>query len=868
MDAVVIKDFFWKYPNFTGINTDYVLKGINLTIKEGEFLGITGRSGSGKTTLCFSISGLVPHQLRIPEHVEEHISGRVEVFGQLVSGVKKVDDHYEVDGIGSMAPTVGFVMQDPESQFLSMSMLHEVSLGLQMMGLDKAEINKRITEALDMVGLGQYRDVAERIHPAELSGGQKQRLIIASFLAMKPKLLILDEPTSDLDPAGKLEVMKTIADLRKKSNMTIILVEHNPDVMLKFADRIAVMYGGRIVQLGKPLELYSRPDILREYNVYLPDVSELSEYFSLDEKPKFQLEKSSFVPERKTRPKTSRIIDVKGVSYSYPDGTKALDNITLEVEKGEMIAIVGQNGSGKSTLSKVLSGIAAPSSGTADIAGISANSKSERRKIPLHVGYVFQNPDHQIFTRSVKNELYYGLKNIGIKREEAEGSINSVLARVGLADKADEDPIFLGRGQKRRLAVASSIIMKPEILIVDEPTTGQDYKMSKEIMELLTELNIEGTTILIITHDMRLVAEYCRRVVVMSKGTIVFDGTPEKLFMEDDILELSSLSEPQSVRISKELVKQGFLRKPLISAREWLQFFNFMRLKSGFEFSTYNEMDSMAQTLIDTILNKKGKPATLVYIERGGMVPAYMVLKRFPDIRAHRIRASYYSDVGTASKDVEIYNFPKELGSIENGYILLIDEIVDTGKTMIRIREELNSHVDAEIVTASIFLKRQSSYVPDFYSKLVESDLWVVLPYEKNETIHSIGIKRPEDLNRVSALFTGDVSNYGKIDDHARMIADRIKEKSWDPKLIVYKLPESLLFARILSDALRVSNVAGISDREEISDLPLGNLEGSILLVAPEMSPEIEAIKSDLSSYGRVEVITPNFEVPDAYRSG
>ena len=201
MDAVVIKDFFWKYPNFTGIKTDYVLKGINLTIKEGEFLGITGRSGSGKTTLCFSISGLVPHQLRIPEHVEEHISGRVEVFGQLVSGVKKVDDHYEVDGVGSMAPSVGFVMQDPESQFLSMSMLHEVSLGLQMMGLDKAEINKRITEALDMVGLGQYRDVAERIHPAELSGGQKQRLIIASFLAMKPKLLILDEPTSDLDPA-------------------------------------------------------------------------------------------------------------------------------------------------------------------------------------------------------------------------------------------------------------------------------------------------------------------------------------------------------------------------------------------------------------------------------------------------------------------------------------------------------------------------------------------------------------------------------------------------------------------------------------------------------------------------------------------
>ncbi|OWP57457.1 MAG: hypothetical protein B2I17_00660 [Thermoplasmatales archaeon B_DKE] len=868
MDAVVIKDFYWKYPNFTGIRNDYVLKGINLTIREGEFLGITGRSGSGKTTLCFSIAGLVPHQLRIPDHVEEHMSGSVEVFGELVSGVKKAANGYELDGVGSMAPTVGFVMQDPESQFLSMSMLHEVSLGLQMMGLDKVEINKRITEALDMVGLGQYRDVAGRIHPAELSGGQKQRLIIASFLAMRPKLLILDEPTSDLDPAGKLEVMKTIADLRKKSNMTIILVEHNPDVMLKFADRIAVMYGGKIVQIGKPLELYSKPDILREYNVYLPDVSELSDYFSLDETPKFQLEKSSFVPERKTRARTDRIIDVRGVSFSYPDGTKALDGITLEVEKGEMIAIVGQNGSGKSTLSKVLSGIAAPSGGAVNIAGLSANSRSERRKLPLHVGYVFQNPDHQIFTRTVKDELYYGLKNIGVKRADAEESINSVLARVGLSDKANEDPIFLGRGQKRRLAVASSIIMKPEILIVDEPTTGQDYKMSRDIMDLLTELNLQGTTILIITHDMRLVAEYCRRVVVMSKGTLVFDGTPEKLFMEDDILAVASLSEPQSVRMSKELVRQGFLRKPLISAREWLQFFNFMRLKSGFEFSTYSEMDIMSRSLIDTIIEKRGKPAALVYIERGGMVPAFLILSKFPDIKTYRIRASYYSDVGTASKDVEIYNIPNDLSRLKSGYILLIDEIVDTGKTMLRIRDELKPRVSVDIVTASIFLKKQSAYTPDFYSKLVESDVWIVLPYEKNETIHSVGIKRPEELRHVTGMFDGDTSDYGKIDEYSRRVAEKIREMSWEPKIIVYKLPESMLFARILSDALRVNNVAGISTAQEVGELDLGDTEGVILLVALQMTGEMEAIKDELSSYGKVELITPGFETADAYRTG
>ena len=858
MEAVVIKDFFWKYPSFTGIKTDYILNGINLTIREGEFFGITGRSGSGKTTLCYSIAGLIPHQLRIPNHVEEHIKGRVEVFGELVAGVKKVGNAFEVDGIGSMAPTVGFVMQDPENQFLSMSMLHEVSLGLQMMGLDKAEINRRITEALDMVGLGQYREVADRIHPAELSGGQKQRLIIASFLAMKPKLLILDEPTSDLDPAGKLEVMSTIAELRKRTDMTIILVEHNPDVMLKFADRIAVLYGGRIVQIGKPLELYSKPELLRPYNVYLPDVSELSEFFSMDGKPKFQLEKSQFIPDRKKGIKADSIIDIKDLTFSYPDGTKAIENLSLTVTKGEMVALVGQNGSGKTTLSKVISGITAPTDGLVNIAGISANKKSGRTKLPLHVGYVFQNPDHQIFTRSVREELAYGLVNIGIRGKEAEERINSVLARVGLADKAHEDPIFLGRGQKRRLAVASSIIMRPDILVVDEPTTGQDYRMSKDIMELLTELNIEGTTILIITHDMRLVAEYCRRVLVMSKGSLVFDGTPEELFVDEEILAVSSLSEPQSVRISKELVRQGFLRKPLISAREWLQFFNFMRLKSGFEFCSYAAMESMVTSLSGSIIEAKGKPAAVVYIERGGMVPAYMMLKRMPDVKTYRLRASYYSDIGTASKDVEVYDIPEGLQNIDHGYMLLVDEIVDTGKTMLRIVKELKDRVNMDIITASVFLKKESAFLPDFHSREVNSDTWIVLEYEKDETLHSVGVKRPEDLEKVSAMFSGEDSEYGRIDADSRKVAERINKMSWDTEAIVYHRPDSLLFARVLSDALRVNNVSGVTGPEEVDGLALGNVEGRIVLAALNNSGEIESISRRLSLHGRVELVMPS----------
>lgn len=863
MNAVTVKDFYWKYPNFIGIKSDYVLKDINLEVKEGEFFGITGRSGSGKTTLCYAIAGLIPHQLKIPADVENHIKGRVEVLGDLVGGLKKSGEVYEVDGVGSKAPDVGFVMQDPESQFLSMSMLHEVSLGLQMMGLEKEEIERRITDALDMVGLGQYREVAYKIHPAELSGGQKQRLIIASFLAMKPKLLILDEPTSDLDPVGKLEVISTIAELKKKTDMTIILVEHNPDVMLRFADRIAIMYNGEIVETGKPSDLYSRPEILRKYSVYMPDVSELADYFSLDGKPKFKVEGNTFIPNRRSEPSTERIIDVRKMSFTYPDGTRALDDISLTINRGEMVALVGQNGSGKSTLSKVLSGIVPPTTGLVSVSGISANDKQGRKQLPLHVGYVFQNPDHQIFTRSVRDELDYGLGNIGVRGEEAEKRITETLSRVGLADKYTEDPMFLGRGQKRRLAVASSIVMKPEILIVDEPTTGQDYRMSKDIMELLTDLNLEGTTILIITHDMRLVAEYCRRVIVMGKGTLVFDGTPEALFMDEDVLALSALSEPQSVRISKELVKQGYLKGPLISAREWLQFFNFLRLKSSFEFCSYLDMEHLTSDLIKEITESRGKPSAIVYVERGGMVPAYMLMNHLPEARTFRIRASYYSDVGAASSSVEIYNIPNALQKISGGYILVIDEIVDSGKTMQRISSELKKRTGTDIVTATILLKTGASFVPDFHAKLMDSDVWIVLEYERNETLRSVGIKRPEDLDRVTAMFSEDGSEYGKVDLRSRQAADKLREVSGRPSLIVYCRPEAMLFARVLSDALSVSNVAGVSGPEELDDVTLEGIEGDIVLVGPEDSEKSRSLVDKLGSYGRVQFVPIGEMNPD-----
>ncbi len=810
MDSITISDFYWRYPNFTGIKSNYALKGINLSVKEGEFLGITGPSGSGKTTLCYSIAGLIPHQLKLPLNFQDGIKGEISVLGKTITKADIINGELKLSGTGITAPDVGLVMQDPESQFLSMSVMNEVSLGLQLMGLEKKEMLKRIKDALELVGLGELYDYAEKIHPSELSGGQKQRLVIASFLAMKPRILILDEPTSDLDPKGKMEVIETIARIKKESGMTIILVEHNPDVMLRFADRLALLYEGSIVKTGRPEEIYSDKELISKYNIYAPEVSELSDYFSVDESPKLGIPKTGFKIERKKPTVSNPIIKLSGVSFSYDDGTKALGNINLEIEKGSLVALVGQNGSGKSTLSKIISGILAPGSGTAEVAGLNPRSKRDRLKLPLHVSYVFQNPDHQIFTRSVTSEVNYSLKNAGITGKEADEKITNILKRVGLSDKAEEDPVFLGRGQKRRLAVASSIVIKPEVLIVDEPTTGQDYKMAMEIMEIIKSLNEEGVTVLLITHDMRLVAEYCRRAIVMSKGSIIFDGTPEALFMDENVLRLSSLSEPQSVRLSKGIINAGLLDEPLISAGEWLEFFNFLKSKTKIIFKSIADIDASAAK-ISASLKDAGMPKSMIYIERGGMALASALYPRLGNVKAYGISASYYNDIGASTKEVFVRGVDALKIPSGNGYVLVVDELVDTGKTLASIMERLHAAFPKErFVTCTMLAKPRSKIKPDIYAEEVSDDTWVVFDYEKNEALSEFEKANPAmlpELRKHFASYPEDPYStiYGKIDK----LCSNISRK---PTAIAYENPRALVQARLLSDKLGVKRLIPVSE--------------------------------------------------------
>lgn len=527
-------------------STSEALRELDLIIDEGQFTVIMGRSGAGKSTLCYCFNGLIPHFLR------GQMQGRVRVFGL------DTREHR----VAELARLVGLVFQDFEAQLFSTNVELEVAFGPENFGLPLEEIRRRVKESLRAVKL----EGCERRQPAYLSGGQKQRLAIASILAIRPQLLVMDEPTTDLDPIGKMEVFEVADQLRLSEEGTVVIVEHETEEALK-GDQVAVMMDGQIIAMGRPEKVLTDVNLLERAGVMPPQTAHLFHTLGSPLRPltvedamaALAVEQLSVDSKRYTRLSNgpsrgygSTIIEVQDVEFSYPGGIPALSGVSLQIKQGEFVAILGQNGSGKTTLVKHFNGLLRPSRGTVLVKGLNTQTTS-MYQLGRIVGYVFQNPDHQIFAQTVFDEVAFGPRLYGLSSEEVGTRVREALEAVDLVHKEAADPFLLTKGERQRVAVASILAAKPEVIVLDEPTTGLDYLELKGMMELTRHLNEMGHTVIIVTHSMWVAAQYAHRIVVMNNGRIIADGPTREVFAREDVLSKAFLKPPPIVRLSNRL---------------------------------------------------------------------------------------------------------------------------------------------------------------------------------------------------------------------------------------------------------------------------------------------------------------------------
>jgi energy-coupling factor transport system ATP-binding protein len=522
------------------------LRDVALTQTRGEMIWIMGASGAGKSTLAKCLNRIIPEF----EGGEYH--GAVYVGGRSAAGLR----------VSDLAADVGMVFQDFEAQLFSTNVAHEVAFAMEQCGMARAEMNARITPVLDAVGLGGF----EHRDPTSLSGGEKQRLAIASVLALRPSVIVLDEPTTDLDPEGRAEVLALIRSLRAQG-LSLIVIEHESEEV-RLSDRVIVLREGGVIADGGVASVMTRLELLEDSGIHPPSLNRVLALLgigghaeTLDDAyerivqsfPKIAASSAEAVQNYShARSATSPLVEIEALSFAYPDagGRRVLDSIDLRVSAGEFVAIVGQNGSGKTTLAKHVVGLLKPLSGRVLLGGRD-RATMRPAETAREAAYVFQNPDHQIFAATVADEVAFGPKNFGLASDEIERRCDEVLRAVGLENERESDPFLLSKGERQRLAVASVLALRPRLLILDEPTTGLDYREQRRMMALVRRLNDEGIAIVMITHTPWLVAEYARRAVLLRQGRKLFDGDVREFFASDELLAGSSFRPPEVTRLAR-----------------------------------------------------------------------------------------------------------------------------------------------------------------------------------------------------------------------------------------------------------------------------------------------------------------------------
>lgn len=525
------------------------LMDINLTIHKGEKVCIVGPSGSGKSTLVHCLNGLVPFAYK------GEMSGSLQINGK---------ETRDLD-IFSISQMVGTVLQDTDGQFIGLTVAEDIAFALENNAVPLREMKNRVHEAAELVHITSH--LHSRIH--ELSGGQKQRVALAGVLINDIDVLLFDEPLANLDPASGKEAMALIDELQKSTGKTVVIVEHRlEDVLSQPVDRIILVNHGRIVADVTPEEALAG-DLLTEHWIREPlyikalkyagvelkedmPLTDLTELDLPDMKMKvtaWQEQTEEYLGEAE---RSEPVLELRNIRFHYPEKPDTIRDVSFKLHAGEMISLIGANGAGKSTLSSLICGFEKPSGGSILFDGADAIADSIKQRAE-RVGFVLQNPNHMFSKQIVFEEAAFGLIQKGLSEEEARPHVEETLKVCGLYPFRNWPISALSYGQKKRLSIASILVMEPNIILLDEPTAGQDYKHTTELMSFLETLRERGIAIILITHDMHLMTEYTDRAIVLSDGKVLTDDTPANVLSNPDLIRQANLKESSLFALANAL---------------------------------------------------------------------------------------------------------------------------------------------------------------------------------------------------------------------------------------------------------------------------------------------------------------------------
>lgn len=554
MSQIEIRDVSFTYPS----RSEPSLKRVNAEVECGEFILLTGPTGCGKSTLLRTLNGLIPH-----------------ASGGVLSGNVAIDDTNLADqSLAVICQHVGLLFQNPDDQFFCTVVEDELAFGLENLGIPPFQIDARIDAALTQVKLSsEFRGRAI----STLSGGEKQRVALACLCAMQPRVLLLDEPTSHLDPTSTRDILEILRQLNRQNGITMVIAAHRVSEIAPLCDRVWLMSHAEIALDSPVNRAFSDLSPYRKLGVEVPELAEISEQMGLPERPLtvdqaaqlfLHSEKypnlsaptsdfSNFVSHEQPHQDSRNLLaSVENLTFQYPrTENPALTEVSFEIGEGEVTAIMGANGSGKTTLLLSILGLLRPTEGQILITDL-GRKRPKLRNLAGKVGIVFQDPDLLLQAETVNDEVAFGPKNLKLSRSEIQDRTKEVMSAFDLDNLGNEAPYSLSRGQRQRTATAAAYSLLPAILLLDEPTAGQDFSHLRQLMSVLCDtVERQNKTLIFCTHDVQLTLQYATRVLLLRQGELIFDGRPSEAFANSDLLEHASLIAPPKTQLKWQLAK-------------------------------------------------------------------------------------------------------------------------------------------------------------------------------------------------------------------------------------------------------------------------------------------------------------------------